>query len=974
MGAALAVVATFPAAALDPAKALSQYGHRFWSIDDGLPVSGVVAIAQTAEGYLWLGTSEGLARFDGLRFQPWDRRNTPQLVNHDIRAVAASKDGSLWVGTLGGLYRLRAGRLAAVDGPGGKPFGVISALLEDPDGTLWVGTQGDGVIAVAEDRFRAWTHAEGLPNNIVWGLHRDRSGRLWIGCRNGLARLDGNRLQNLTGSPGLIPGSISAFAESPGEGLILGGRWGLCRYQDGRFEPFGEGRPAPFPRVFGLVFDRDGNLWVGGDSGLARHQRGRWDAIDTDRGLTGRLPRALLEDREGALWIGTDDGGIEQLIDTRLVVYGVPEGLPDDVVTTVLEDHLGRVWLGTLKGLARLDGDRVTVWAEQDGLSFSSVTDLAEGLDGTLWVGTTGGLNAFDGTRFRTYRVADGLPLDDIDVLHVDPKGRLWIGTERGLTVFDQGRFTTFDLPCPFLNVIADHRAGGLWLGANGGGLMHFRDGEVRTWAEAEGLTSGNVMALVEDARGVVWFSTQGGGLYRLHGETLTRFSTEDGLYDDVGWQLLEDLEHRLWVISSRGIFRIVKEELDALAEGRHQRLSSTVLGRSDGLRDLRGTGAGIRTRDGRLWFTTTAGVAVIDPARLVPDPTPINAVIEALLIDGQPVAAAKLAEPGPIRLPAGVRRVEVRYTALTLRAPERVRFAVQLRGFDPRPVEVDQVRSATYTNLRPGTYTLAIAAARDDVALPAARELLCFELAPHFYQTAWFLGLTTLALALAAVSLYRLRLRALALRYEAVLAERTRIARDLHDTLAQDLIAAVLTLGRTLKDAGHQAPGLRASLEHCRDLLQGSLEAARRSVASLRRPLEQSTGLAASLEQLAEEARRSTPARIVVEVTSPPPPLSGEINEGLLGVAREALHNAVRHASAEKIRVGLHNGDQRVRLQVVDDGMGFVVPATDLDGHYGLLGMRERAAAIGAEVTIASTPGHGTTVEVTLRRPGRLP
>ncbi len=361
-------------------------------------------------------------------------------------------------------------------------------------------------------------------------------------------------------------------------------------------------------------------------------------------------------------------------------------------------------------------------------------------------------------------------------------------------------------------------------------------------------------------------------------------------------------------------------------------------------------------------------GVAVVDPAALAAPSEAPPVVIEEVLADGQALEHA--AGGQALTLPAGLRRLEVRYAALAFRSPEQAHFAGQLEGFDPAPVDLGHARSVTYTNLGPGFYRLALAAATEGGPLPPPGELLRFRLRPRFYQTPWFLGLAALSVLLAGLGFYRLRLAALTARYEAVLAERTRIARELHDTLAQDLTAALLHLRRTQAESGRGAPSLASALDSCRGLVEASLAAARRSVASLRQPLERQAGLHQSLEKLAEEARRTTSAEVVLEVATQAPSLAPEVEENLLAIAHEALVNAVRHAAAGRIRLVLGNGDQRLRLAVEDDGLGFEPAQAGENGHYGLLGMRERAAAIGAEVAIDSHTGAGTRVEITLARP----
>lgn len=957
------------ALALDPAKAISQYGHDAWTTEKGLPASAIFEITQTTDGYLWIGTPGGLVRFDGFRFVTFSQRDTPGLTNHEIRALAPRREGGLWVGTWKGLFLLEGGRATAVPVYPDDPDLVIESLREARDGTLWVGTQGQGVFGLRDSRKLQFTHQQGLPNDYVWALAEDRQGDLWIGTMGGLARLRSGKLETFEAVREVSGCSIGALFAAPDGSVWIAGNGRLSRWQADRFQHLGPEAGLLKEFIDSLWVDRHGSVWIGSRGGLSRLHQGRSTHFLPADGLSDRLVHALWEDHEGSLWVGTRGGGLERFRDGKFTIVGKSEGMPDDSVHSILEDESGAFWIGTRSGLVRLRDGRLETWAggrRHGGLPVDFVTALVERRNGEVWVGTAAGLGHPWRGRFKILLPDDPRLYSYVSTLYEDNEGALWIGDPGGgLHRFHHGELRTFGaadgLASDHVYAVIGRRSGGLWIATLGHGVFRYAGGKFTSFSREQGLPDNSVYGLYEDSAGTLWIGTASGGLAWLEGERVSSVDARRGLWDDSIYSILDDDLGNLWLGSTRGLFRVAKAELRAVAEGRKARLTSTGFGTADGLRSSElvagSTPNFFRSRDGRLWFATTRGAASIDPQNVPINAVPPPVLIEQVRVNGEatPVAPDQ-------RLPPGSRRLQIDYTALTFLAADRVHFEVQLEGFDRDWVDMGSQRTATYTNLPPGSYRFRVKAANADGVWSQEEASLAFAIEPHFYQTTWFYLLLAASLAALAWGVYRLRVRSLEARYAAVLAERARIARELHDTVAQDLVAAALQLDSL---PGGEPEG--DPLAEVKGLVRGSLTATRRSVAVLRQPVFAATDLASVLRHLGKSVARATGLEVEVEVQALPRSLPPAVEENLYRIAQEALANTSRHAQARRIQLRLGRDNGWLRLEVRDDGRGFE-PAQAGDSsreHFGLVGMRERAEALGGRIELDSRPGAGTRLVV---------
>lgn len=788
----LFLLSVSPALALDPEKAVTQYGHDLWTVDQGLPQNSVQAVLQTKDGYIWLGTQEGLVRFDGVGFTVFDRQNAPLMKDAGVLALCEDRDGSLWIGTRsGGLLRLKANVFEAFDTSRGLPDDRIRSIYQDREGRVWVGTEA-GVARLEGTRFVLPAELES--HRFVVLAIAEAEGALWLGTDgNGLVRLSADGLKVFTRQQGLSDNSVLALHTDREGSLWIGTRHGLDLYRGG-LRP-GPGRAATLATVAAIQEDRDGSLWVGTrGSGLVRFSHGRWSRFSEKEGLSSNVVLAVYEDREGSLWVGTEGAGLNRLKDVKFTNYGKPEGVANEMIVTIYEDRRGDLWMGSYGGgLFRLRGDKVQAFTRRQGLSSDLVTTLEEDRQGNLWVGTDGGgLNRLREGTVHQIRRRDGLPSDRITAIHEDREGGLWVGTYGGgVARLRAGRFEILGpgqgLGSDLVLNITEDRDGRIWIGTDGAGIAVLEGGRFRRYTTKQGLAHDSVYRILEDDDGVFWIGTYG-GLSRLTDGQIVSVRRSDGLLDDRIYQILPDDRGWFWMSSNRGVFRVDKKMLNEFLDGRRKGVQSVVYGTADGMRSAECNGntqpAGWRARDGSLWFPTTRGAVRIDPQRILTNKLPPPVVIEEVRVDKSRLALAE-----EVVVPPGRGEIEIHYTGLSFVAPGRVRFMYQLEGFDTEWVDARSRRVAYYTNIRPGSYVFRVTAANNDGVWDETGASLALRLRPRFYQAPWFYPLCGLAVVLLGAAAYRVRVRQLAAR-EAELAhlvaERTHALSQANDMLAR--------------------------------------------------------------------------------------------------------------------------------------------------------------------------------------------
>jgi len=966
LSAALAALA--PVYGLDPSLALTQYIHRIWQVTQGLPQAAIYSIWQTHDGYLWLGTQTGLVRFDGVRFTSFDNPNVPGLKNAWVGNLFEDRQNNLWIGSSdAGLFRLRDGIVQRFSSVEGLPSDSVHCLVPARNGDLWVCTS-QGMARITGDKAVAYGPAQGLPAGAIFAATEAPDGTLWLaGEHSRLGYWNGKtfRIQPLKCLPEY--GSVRTLLSSNDGTIWVGTTNGLIRLKAGQQHLLTVKDGLADNSIFSLAESSDGSLWIGTKNGFSRMRKGESESFRTNQGLSQSTVFAVYEDREGDLWVGTKHG-LNQFLEGRAIPFTASEGLPSNETGPVLQDHRGTIWVGTLDaGLGRFDGRRVSVVTTKEGLLSNSIYALAEDARGDLWVGTGGGLNRLrEGRVAETFTPSSGLPAGRVQCLFRDHRGTLWIGTSGGLAGLQDGRLSHPVGKTAGLSILAigEDSAGRLFV-AGEGGLRVLENGQLREFAP-DGIPLRDVDALYQGPEGSLWMGTLGSGLLLWKDGKLFRYTVKNGLFDDEVYGIARDAQDRLWMACSKGIFGVSRSDLLRFAAGQIPNFQSTPYSPTDVLRTIE-CKAGVQPaawtmRDGSLWFSTIRGLLVIDPKNLLRKLQAPEVVIEEVTVNGQSERPADLNQLAPDQ-----KNIEFRYTGLSYRLPGRITFRHKLEGFDKNWIDAGTRREAYYANLPPGTYRFRVTACNVDGTCNDAGSTVAFTLAPYYYQRAWFWPMVVAALGLAAWLVYQVRIRALKKHFQIILAERNRIARELHDTLIQGFSGVTMQM----QALAARWPGSedRKVLEEIVQDAGASLREARRSVAGLRSPSGTKSGLSSAIADAARQITETGDIRLRLELDEGPSNLGAEAEYNLLRIAQEAVTNSVKHSGAHTIEVALQSEPDAVRLLVRDDGSGLPDGngVYSAPGHYGLTGMRERATQIGARLQVESAPGEGTTVRVVL-------
>lgn len=918
-------------------------------MENGLPQNTVHALAQTADGFVWLGTEVGLVRFDGVSFATFDEHSKPALPSGDIRCLLPAKDGALWIGTGDGLARMKGGAVTVFTTKNDLPGNEIRSLRFDSSDALIVSTD-QGVVGIRGTG----------PVNAIFDMSESPAPSLQSTFSVVLS--DGSHVQGTAGTVTLL---------LPGKNIDLRA-----------------GRELPGTRVQALYADREDALWIGTNGGLLRYSLGKLEKFPLTDPLATASVLSILEDREGDLWVGTEASGLQILRDSRFHTIGAHEGLSSDSVSTVVEDQTGRLWVGTTdSGLnaVRLTGawpGDATIYPLRGVLLSDVILSLAAAPNGDIWVGTPDGLNRIHGGAVDAYTSSDGLPDDFIRSLLVDTDGSVWVATRHGLAhmSFVPGSRTPAHIDTyTQANGLGSDLVGAmtrdgnhdLWVATlNGLSRLH-QDGKgvkITNYTTANGLSSNVVTTLLVRANGALLIGTQDHGWNEWNGKHFKPV-TGDGLNGTTIRAILDDGRGHLWFATANGIARCDCTSTMGPMEGtgcQHWMEFATA----DGLRSretaVNSHPSAWKSADGRLWFATPKGLVEVDPAHFPVNTVPPPVAVERLAVDD----AEQALNGAAIRIPAGHNHFQIEYAAMSFVAPQKVRYRYKLEAFDHNWTDAGARRTAYYTNIPPGHYTFRVQAANNDGVWNEAGASLAFELRPHFYQTIWFYML--LALSLVGLVLLALRLRLLRAEREfrAVLGERNRIAREIHDTLAQGYVGISVQL-EVLSELLRQKK-VDAAAEHLdttRGFVREGLADARQSIWALRSQDAGEITLPVRLRRITEHAGgHGLAAHFSVHGAFRPLPPGTESE--ILRVAQEAIHNVKKHAGAKAVNVQLEYLPEEISLEVRDDGRGFEVDGSGEPpaGHFGLKGMLERAEAIGGVLEVLS--GLGAGVVVRLRAP----
>jgi signal transduction histidine kinase/ligand-binding sensor domain-containing protein len=954
---------------------LAPYRFDVWTEENGLPQTFARNVAQTPDGYLWIATFDGLVRFDGVRFTIFNRSNTPGITSNRFAAMYESANGDLWLNTEGG-------RLTRYHGREFQTFGPQQGILSD----------------------------------AVRGVTGDDAGHVWVLIGDNIAAWNetAGRFMDATPRDLHIPFSPFMWENTAFWGVDARG---LHCFINGRFVTYPLSSRFAGTSIWGAALDQNGTIWLDGVDGrqftiaggkIADHPVNRAGPVRLPyrdgRGLSWtievshRLDRSVIfessghtesisfhsmyEDREQNLWFGAR--GLYRLQRASIRTYSKDQGLIDNNIYAIFQDHFGAIWIGAWQsGLSRFWKGRFTSFAEADGLPSRIVTALGEDRNGVLWVGTVDGVGILDHGHFRR-RAGPVLPdRAVVQAICAARDGTLWFGTSNGLVSYKDGYTqvltTASGLATNDVRTIVESGSGDLWIGGYGG-LTRLHQAKFTRWTERNGLPSDNVRALYQDRDGVLWIGTYDGGMGRLKNDKITSYTQRDGLFDNGVFQILEDDRGNMWMSCNRGIYRISKRELNAFASGETRSVTSVAYGKTDGMLNAECNGgyspAGIKARDGKLWFPTEDGVAVIDPVSVRTNPQPPPVIIESSIVDqtSAPLGTAVQVAPGQENL-------AVQYTAPSFINSDQIRFRYQMQGLDSGWIDAGPRRTAYYSHLPPGKYVFRVIAGNSDGTWNMnGRSLPVIVLAPY-YQTWWFAALicTSMIAVVALAWRYRIaqveRARTLQQAFSRQLIasqenERKRIAAELHDSLGQHLVVINnLALFQAKATEG------KADTHMLGEISSEATQAIRetREISFNLRPFQlDRLGLTKAIETVVRRISKASGIHVSCTIDDIDDLFPEELRINLYRIVQESLNNVIKHAQATEVSVRIQRTLELMLLSIEDNGRGFTSASRNSHSEFsgfGMTGMMERAQLLGGRFQVHSTLGRGTliTVEVPL-------
>ncbi|WP_263353221.1 sensor histidine kinase [Acidicapsa acidisoli] len=988
--------------ALDPSHDVSQYAHTAWLVRDGFTQGYIRSIAQTPDGYIWLGTGFGLFRFDGVRVEPWQPPlNGEPLPSNFIVCLHVGRDGTFWIGTMTGLASWKDGKLTRYPSLSGL---LIASILEDRNGTVWVGSSSlasPGKLC-AMDRINGDCRGSGapLPKGVSF-LHEDGHGVLWVVAPDGVWRWRPGppKYYHMPFATAVVPD----LAEASDGTLLIPLPGELAQFGGGKLEtqhPY----PAQARNVDGtrILRDRDGGVWIGtAGAGVVHLHHGRTDAFSQADGLSGDLVTSLFEDREGDVWVATLSG-LDRFRNYAVATYAQHEGFATIPGRgSVVEAKDGSIWTGSNDGLRMWKHGELTIYGTADDHKSQSKTVWfpvhyvgSRGLGdrvsvsvfsdnaGRILVSTPYAFGYMENGRFVSIR---GVPGGVVTSVAQDKQGELWIANEgQGLIRLSRNgtvqriSWANIGHRDGAQSLAADRSTGGLWLGFDGGGVAYFSDGQIKeTYGRAEGMGNGRVSALHIETDDTVWAATEG-GLSRIKNGRVLTLTSKNGLPCDAIHWITQDEKHAFWLNMTCGLVRIVRSELDAWGAESQQKIQPLVFDSSDGVSNapigMQVGSQAIWPSDGKMWFQGyLGGVSVIDPQHLPSNQIPPPVDIERITANGNIYEASN-----GIRLPPQIRDLKIDYAALSFVAPEKVQFRYQLEGQSRNKWEVTTDREVRYSNLAPGNYVFRLIACNNSGVWNDTGASLHFSIAAAYYQTTWFRLCCVTALLLLLWGAYLFRVRQLEAQFtagmEARVEERTRMARDLHDTLLQSFSALLPHLQTVSNVLPSQPDEAKRRVDRAIEQATNAVIEGRDTVHALRSSGSAATDLDLAISNFAKEflsgAASEPVPEIHVQIEGPPVPLNPIIRDEVYRIATEAVRNAIRHANARRIEVEIRYDEQHLRLRIGDNGTGIDPAILNRDhkaGHWGLRGMRERAKLVGGTLEVWSQPNVGTEIELSI-------
>lgn len=948
--------------------------------EDGLPQNTVTAIVQTRDGYLWVGTYTGLARFDGLRFTVFDDNNSPGLASSRVTSLFEADDGTLWIGhETGEVSSYRAGHFATSKVPAKWTGGKIQDLATDAKGDVWL-LNADGLLARLRDGL-VLTPESGAASK-VFELTRSQEGKIWVSRNGRISELQADRLKPLPFTEAYTNDYVWAMGASRDEGLWLGVGEQIRKWKDNAWTAEFRTAPWGWQTTHKLVETKSGELVVTASTrGFALVRLGQENPVIFNRasGFQSDWVISLCEDREGNIWVGTGGAGLAVLRPGVLQMVTPPDDWLGRAVLSVSPGRDGTLWIGTEgAGLYQLRNGEWNSFAYSAGISVPYVWSVMEDAQNQLWVGTWNGLLLRQGNRFGPPPGLEKMT-EHITALLPAEAGELWLGTGAGLLHYQAGKSSW-----PALNgdpakrdvrTLAKARDGTVWFGTAGGGLGRLKGEQIQWFHKADGLASEYIGCLHFETDDTLWIGTLGGGLNRFKDGHFTTISQEQGLPNGFISHIEDDGLGFFWISSNNGIFRVAKSSLNARADGVVSDVHFRTYGISDGMPTLICSSglqdAGCKTADGRLWFSTSRGLVAVTPANVRTNLLPPPTVVERLFVDEKSVLFVRSSQQ-PLRISPGRHRIEFQYSGLSFIGSERIQFKHRLHNWENDWVDSGIKRSVNYNYLPPGDYRFEVAARNNDGVWSDQNAVVAFTVLPFFWQTLWFrVAAAVILVAGAAGGVWfdtRRRMRRKLERLErqrAVENERARIAKDIHDDLGSTL-TQITMWSDPVRGAGEEATATARNLNQIHTTARELTRSMDEIVWAINPQHDSLDSLMAYLESFAQDflGTARVRCRFDVPLQFPVLPLTAEARHNLFLAFKEALHNIVKHSRATEVRISASLNPSGFTLTVEDNGRGFVLAETDRKNFgNGLANMRRRLAKIGGQYEIEPVPGKGTKV-----------
>ena len=960
-----------------------EYLRSVWTTEDGLPQNSVNDILQSRDGYLWLATFGGLARFDGVKFTTFNSGNTPGLMSNRILSICEDRTGTIWIGAqTGEVMTLKNGigkTYTIADGLSGAD---VTKIFETADGNIWVNS-GAKLMRFDGDKFITYDERDGLPAKFVWNIEKGADDSVWLYTEKGL-------IQFKNGNFHLYDNPPEGF-ETEWTRLLVAGRengnfWintanGLVSFDGGEYTAHPVAATREDKLVYTVFEDENETLWIvyypSGNVYKLRNGVATLFPIKENQAPV----KSIFKDREGNFWFGTTGGGLVQLKKRKLISYSSENGLPNGIAKAVVGDGDGGVWIATL-GLANWKNGKFTIYTKEDGLPSNETSALFLDRERNLWIGSNAGLIKFKNGKFTVYDYYPVMGRTKVTSLFEDRDGTLWIGTFNGLAVMRGEEITVFPQSDGLVNdnisYITQTRDGAMWF-ATVGGISRMENGKFTNYTTAQGLSINYVRDIYEDADGTLWLGTYGGGLNRLKNGKIDVITVRNGLYDDFISRILPDERGNLWMLTNRGIFHVGIVQLNNYADKRANSLPIISYNAADGMISSEGNGgnqpAGWRTSDGKMWFPTIKGVAVIDadiPAETFAPPV----IIEKIIVDRNEIPLAQTLEINP-----GQENLEIEYTGINFSRPEQIKFKYRLLGLDTGWVDVGTRRTVYFPHLPPGDFVFQVVAENGDTIESPNIAALRIIVHPPFWRTSWFLLGCLLAAGLIIFAVFRYRIaqlerarlaqqdfsRRLINAHET---ERRRIAGELHDSIGQSL--AMIKNRAVFSQMKINDEQTKEHLEIIAAQTSQTINEVREISYNLRPYLLERLGLTQSVKSLINEVADLEQVRITADIDDIDDLFDAEREMDLFRIIQEIVNNIVKHSEADAARVSIKKEAAQLTISAEDNGKGFDTGNTAKkrydQGGFGLIGMAERVRILDGRQKISSAPGAGTKISIVIK------